>query len=150
MEYIAKNVKKTQKFAREIAKTLKKSDLLLIKGDLGAGKSIFCREIIRFLAKNDDLEVPSPTFTLIQTYDGSDFPISHFDLYRLEDPEDLYEIGWEDALSDGLTLVEWPEKLGHLKPVNRSTFQIAIDPMEGDANARHITVTHTPGKTELS
>lgn len=142
MEYIARNIEKTQKFAQEIAKTLKKNDLLLINGNLGAGKSVFCREIIRFLAKNPELDVPSPTFTLIQTYETPNFPISHFDLYRLEDPDDLYEIGWEDALHDGLTLVEWPEKLGHLKPVKRSVFTVNIETIDCDENARRIIVTH--------
>ena len=143
MEYIAKNIEKTQKFAREIAKTLKKNDLLFINGDLGAGKSVFCREIIRFLSKNDELDVPSPTFTLVQTYETENFPISHYDLYRLEDPDDLYELAWEDALADGLTLVEWPEKLGHLKPVNRSTINIYIEMVEGAPEARKITTTHS-------
>lgn len=148
MEYIAKNIKKTQKFAREIAKTLKKNDLMFINGDLGAGKSVFCRETIRFLSKNHDLDVPSPTFTLVQTYDTDAFPISHYDLYRLEDPDDLYELAWEDSLADGLTLVEWPEKLGHLKPVNRSVMHVYIEMIEGAPDARKITVTYSGSSNE--
>jgi tRNA threonylcarbamoyladenosine biosynthesis protein TsaE len=62
------------------------------------------------------LNVPSPTFTLIQTYNTELGEVYHFDLYRLKSPEELYEIGWEDALSSGILLVEWPERLGYLTP----------------------------------
>jgi len=140
MEYIAKNIAQTEKYAENIAKNLQKSNILLIKGGLGAGKSVFCRKIIRVLSNNNDLEVPSPTFTLVQTYDTPLCPVWHFDLYRLKDPEEIYELGWDDALSGGIMLVEWPERLGHLAPQKRH-FCIDIDIINGEQGARKITMT---------
>ncbi len=106
----------TVQFAAAFAAQLKSNDVVLLYGDLGMGKSVFARSIIRSLCHNKRMAVPSPTFTLVQTYDAQDLSISHFDLYRLAQPEEIYEIGWEDALSSGISLVEWPERLGPLKP----------------------------------
>ncbi len=108
----------TIKVARDFAITLRPRDVVLLQGDLGLGKSVFSRGIIRTLTGDDHLDVPSPTFTLVQTYDTPQGEIYHFDLYRLKSPEELYEIGWEDALSAGILLIEWPDKLEHLKPKN--------------------------------
>lgn len=102
--------------AAEFAATLNPRDIVLLDGDLGMGKSVFSRAIIRALTSNPDLDVPSPTFTLAQTYDTPKGDVWHFDLYRLKDPEELYEIGWEDALTSGILLVEWPERLDYLTP----------------------------------
>jgi tRNA threonylcarbamoyladenosine biosynthesis protein TsaE len=102
--------------AAAFAATLKPRDIILLNGDLGMGKSVFARAIIRALTKHPDLDVPSPTFTLAQTYDTPMGDVWHFDLYRLKDPEELYEIGWEDALSSGIIVVEWPERLDYLTP----------------------------------
>lgn len=102
--------------ATTFAATLKMRDIVLLEGDLGMGKSVFSRAVIRALTGQADLDVPSPTFTLVQTYDSPKGDIYHFDLYRLKDPDELYEIGWEEALSDGVLLIEWPERLGHLMP----------------------------------
>lgn len=103
-------------FAHDFAQSLCAGDVVLLQGDLGMGKSVFARAVVRSLCGDSGLAVPSPTFTLVQHYDGQNFSVVHFDLYRLSDPEDIYEIGWEDALSEGVALVEWPERLGHLKP----------------------------------
>ncbi len=91
--------------------------IFCLSGDLGAGKSVFCRAFIRHMAGDDTLDVPSPTFTLVQTYDsaatdGTALPVYHFDLYRLDHPDDAYELGIEDAFADGICLIEWPDKLG--------------------------------------
>lgn len=102
--------------ARDFAITLRPRDIVLLKGDLGVGKSVFSRGVIRTLTGDEHLDVPSPTFTVVQTYDAPKAEIYHFDLYRLKSPEELYEIGWEDALSGGILLIEWPDKLGYLKP----------------------------------
>ena len=77
------------------------------------------------MTKNNE-EVPSPTFTLLQTYDTPDFPIYHFDLYRLERPQDVYELGIEDAFAEGVSLIEWPNKMGHLLPLKK-VLTIKID-----------------------
>ena len=108
----------TQAEAARVAATMKGGDVLLLEGDLGSGKTVFARALIRALAGDSGLEVPSPTFTLVQTYDTPRGTVWHFDLYRLEEPEEIYEIGWEEALAGGIVVVEWPERLaGHL-PAN--------------------------------
>jgi tRNA threonylcarbamoyl adenosine modification protein YjeE len=116
MNFTTSSEAETVKVATDFAKTLTLKDIVLLKGDLGMGKSVFSRAVIRALSGNMDLNVPSPTFTLIQTYNTELGEVYHFDLYRLKSPEELYEIGWEDALSSGILLVEWPERLGYLTP----------------------------------
>lgn len=102
-------------------------DLYALQGTLGAGKSVFARGFIQALT-GKDTEVPSPTFTLVQTYDTSKGMIWHFDLYRLNTAEDVYETGWEEALAGGITLVEWPQRLGNLLPPHARTIDITITP----------------------
>ena len=94
-------------FARMIAPALQRGDLITLSGDLGAGKTAFARALIRALTDDDQLDVPSPTFTLIQTYETKNFPLLHCDLYRLRDPDELIELGFDDLSDDSLTLVEW-------------------------------------------
>ncbi len=85
--------------------------LISLQGDLGVGKSVFARSFIREFMADSSLNVPSPTFTLVQYYECGDTMLYHYDLYRLEDPEEIYNIGWEDSLSEGISLIEWPERL---------------------------------------
>lgn len=93
---------------------LRPGDLLLLSGDLGAGKTALARAILRALAADPELEAPSPTYTLCQTY-ALQFPVSHFDLYRLSDPSELAELGLDEALEGGVAMVEWPQRgTGHL------------------------------------
>jgi len=108
----------TQAEAARLAAAMKGGDVLLLEGDLGAGKTVFARALIRALADDSALEVPSPTFTLVQTYDTPRGTVWHFDLYRLEEPQEIYEIGWEEALAGGIVIVEWPERLAGLLPRN--------------------------------
>lgn len=108
----------TQAEAARVAAAMKGGDVLLLEGDLGAGKTVFARALIRALAGDSGLEVPSPTFTLVQTYDTPRGIVWHFDLYRLEEPEEIYEIGWEEALAGGIVIVEWPERLAGRLPEN--------------------------------
>lgn len=111
--YSSFNEKDTRYFAAGFARRLMRGDVVLLSGDLGMGKSVFCRAVVRSLCKDDDMEVPSPTFSLVQHYESADgIPVHHFDLYRLDAPDEIFELGWDDALSDGITLVEWPERLG--------------------------------------
>lgn len=103
------------------------------------GKSVFARALIRELTVQPDLEVPSPTFTLVQTYDTIKGPLWHFDLYRIKAPEDVYELGWEDALSEGIVLVEWPSRLNStLAPHNRLEIGFTQSDKKG---GRHLTFT---------
>lgn len=104
----------TESLARQFALSLKKGDVLLLEGDLGAGKTTFARALLRAMGVGG--EVPSPTFTLVQVYETPEFPVYHFDLYRLKQPEEIEEIGFDDALAEGAVLVEWPEKAAAYMP----------------------------------
>lgn len=101
----------TDRLARAMASRLGPGDVLLLDGEIGAGKSHFARALIRVLTRPDE-EVPSPTFTLVQTYDAPGFEIWHADLYRLSHPDEAHELGLLEAFETALCLVEWPERLG--------------------------------------
>jgi len=101
--------------AIHMASLLRIHDVILLKGDLGAGKSTFARALIQALC-GESIEVPSPTFTLVQTYEASLFTLWHFDLYRLKHEEEIYELGLEEAYESGVSLIEWPERLGAFFP----------------------------------
>jgi tRNA threonylcarbamoyl adenosine modification protein YjeE len=104
----------TMRLGEDLAMALVPGDVLALKGDLGAGKSTLARALIRALADDAGLDVPSPTFTLVQSY-GTRVPIHHFDLYRLTSADELGELGFDEALAEGVALVEWPERaLEHL------------------------------------
>ena len=99
----------TLRFGEDMALAVRRGDYLALNGDLGAGKSTFARALIRAIADDAFLEVPSPTFTLVQSYDLR-IPVAHFDLYRIAAAAEIDELGFDEALSDGICLVEWPEK----------------------------------------
>jgi len=115
-KWISKTEEDTAKIAIEIVEILSTPTMICLNGDLGAGKTAFSRAFIRHVLRDKSMVVPSPTYTLVQTY-GDDY-IWHFDLYRLDNPEQLYDIGWEDALIADYCLIEWPERLKNLKPKN--------------------------------
>ncbi len=125
MKYCVHNETETEAVAQTFGKTLKKGDIVALYGTLGAGKTSFCRALIQSLTGNKN-EVPSPTFTLLQTYETKNFLVYHFDFYRLKSPDEAYEIGIEDAFYEGVSLIEWPEKLGNLLPVNHKSIHIKI------------------------
>ena len=127
----------TQELGRRLAAVLQAGDALCLTGPLGAGKSTLARALIRALTTPDE-EVPSPTFTLVQFYETAGFPLAHFDLYRLTDPDEAYEIGLDEALEDGVALIEWPQRLEGRLPPNRLDIDIALD---GDAR-RAVIVGH--------
>ena len=127
----------TRRLANDLAMVLKPGDVVCLSGDLGAGKSTFTRSLVRAFAADPELEVPSPTFTLVQSYEFDRFDLSHFDLYRLEDPEELEELGLEDLLETGAAMIEWPERAEGLLPHGALWMQITQP--EDDTDRRRIT-----------
>lgn len=113
-----------------IAPHLSAGDVVALSGELGAGKTTLARGIIAERARSAGLsqeEVPSPTFSLVQTYEFGDLTLWHFDLYRLKSARDLEEIGWEEALSSGAAIVEWPERAGAMLPRERLDVRLDRD-----------------------
>ncbi|MBO1906760.1 tRNA (adenosine(37)-N6)-threonylcarbamoyltransferase complex ATPase subunit type 1 TsaE [Microvirga sp. 3-52] len=107
----------TERFARILAEELKPGDLVTLSGGLGAGKTTLARALVRTLVGDPELEVPSPTFTLMQVYDGPRCPIVHADFYRLSGGYELVELGWDEMTENAIALVEWPERAEEaLKP----------------------------------
>jgi tRNA threonylcarbamoyladenosine biosynthesis protein TsaE len=112
----------TERLAHRLAAGARMGDVLALEGDLGAGKTTFARAFLQALGVEE--EVPSPTFSLVQVYETGTaatgpLEVWHFDLYRLSAADEVYELGFEQALDEGLCLIEWPERLGHLLPANR-------------------------------
>lgn len=125
---ITKDISETRNFARDFAKTLRAPVTVALHGDLGMGKSEVARTIIQTLCGADTV-VPSPTFTLVQTYIADDVRISHFDLYRINDTSELVEIGLDYAIQNDITLIEWPDIAADMLPEN--TIHINISEYQG-------------------
>jgi tRNA threonylcarbamoyladenosine biosynthesis protein TsaE len=115
----------TARLGAAIARGLRPGEAVCLSGPLGAGKSTLARGLVRALTTPDQ-EAPSPTFTLVQTYPGRDFEIAHFDLYRLTRAEEAFELGLEEALAEGVAIIEWPERLDGALPVDRLEVEIAF------------------------
>ncbi|MEL6689523.1 MAG: tRNA (adenosine(37)-N6)-threonylcarbamoyltransferase complex ATPase subunit type 1 TsaE [Pseudomonadota bacterium] len=125
----------TQRLAAAVAASATAGDCFLLEGPVGAGKTAFSRAFVQSaLGRAED--VPSPTFTLVQTYEAPDFEIWHCDLYRLTSADELIELGLDEAFATAVTLIEWPDRMGDLAPANaqRLTFEVV------DENARRLTV----------
>jgi tRNA threonylcarbamoyladenosine biosynthesis protein TsaE len=127
----------TEDLAARVGSLLRPGDVVALRGDLGAGKTAFARTLIQSLGDPDD-EVPSPTFTLVQTYETPAGSIWHFDLYRLSGPDEVIELGWDEVRADGIALVEWPDRLGSLLPPDRLDIAISFGTTPG---ARRATLT---------
>ena len=130
MKYISQSLEDTQKIAAEFAKTLKKGDVLCMYGDLGAGKTAF----VQGLAKGLGIEehVTSPTFTIVNEYVGV-MPLYHFDVYRIADSDEMYEIGYEEYIyGDGVSVIEWCELIEDILPEKRYEITVSKDYDKGE------------------
>jgi tRNA threonylcarbamoyl adenosine modification protein YjeE len=129
MRVVLADLAATERLARNLAPLLRRGDVLALQGDLGAGKTSFARALLRALGVEGD--VPSPTFTLVQIYDTPAFSIHHFDLYRLKDSSELDELGWDEVLVSGVTLVEWPERAANRLTQGSLTLHFVLDDRGG-------------------
>lgn len=125
----------TRRLGARLAALLGPGDFVGLGGALGSGKTTLARDVIEALA-GTPIEVPSPTFTLVQTYELGRLTLWHVDLYRIEAPGEVIELGLDDALDEGVLLVEWPERLGPLLPADRLDLTLAQGPVE-DARVAH-------------
>ena len=127
----------TARLGEAIARVLRPGDTVCLSGPLGAGKSTLARALVRALTTPGE-DVPSPTFTLVQFYEGPRLKVAHFDLYRLNDPDEAYEIGLDEALDEGAALIEWPERLQGRLPADRLDVEIAL---ADEAEGRRVRMT---------
>ena len=132
---ILANEAATAALGARIAGLLGVGEAVCLSGPLGAGKSTLARALVRALT-TPDADVPSPTFTLAQFYEGPRLKVAHFDLYRLSNPDEAYEIGLDEALDDGAAVIEWPERLAGRLPQDRLDVEIAL---QGDGRAVRLT-----------
>ena len=128
------------RFMRDIALALQPGDMVTLSGDLGAGKTTFARALIHYLAGDPAIEVPSPTFTLMQTYELENFPIVHADLYRVVRSSELVELGFDDLPKDALVLLEWPDRAKGFLPADRLDIAFTMSPKRGET-FRNVRVT---------
>jgi tRNA threonylcarbamoyl adenosine modification protein YjeE len=126
----------TDALAAQVASYVGAGDLVALSGELGSGKTTFARAVIRTLTRDPDLEVPSPTYTLMQIYDGAGFPIVHADLFRINNPSELAELGWEESAEGAVVIVEWPEQAGDALPPDRLDVRIELAPDLGETQRR--------------
>src|SRR5262249_11788243 len=134
------NEQATRRLALDVAAALEPGDLVTLSGDLGAGKTAFARAAIRALADDPALEVPSPTFTLLQTYDLPQFTLVHADLYGVSGSAELAELGFDDLPSGAVVLLEWPDRAAGMLPPNRLDIALTLAPQFG-AEYRHARLT---------
>lgn len=134
----------TARLAARVAELARPGDTILLAGPLGAGKSAFARAFLRHAAADPALEVPSPTYTLVQSYDLPAWRAHHFDLWRLDGPGALRELGWDEAAND-VVLVEWPDRLGGERPTD--ALEVTLIPRGEDP--RRALVTGWPGRLAL-
>lgn len=141
IELTAQGESGTAAIAAAVARVCAAGDVIALSGVLGSGKTVFARGFVRALTGADE-DVPSPTFTLVQIYAAVPAPIYHFDLYRLEDAEEVWELGIEDAFAEGIALIEWPERLGTVLPAARLDVAFAVD--DDDPEIRRLRLQGGP------
>lgn len=140
MVYYSNGPEETAEIAYKFAKSLKPGDVLCMNGDLGAGKTAFVQGLAKGLGISEYLS--SPTFTIVNCYEGT-LPLYHFDVYRIQDPEEMYEIGYEEYVyGDGISVIEWAENIKDILPDKRYDITIEKD-YDKDENYRKITIERT-------
>lgn len=125
-EFVINSENDSDNLALDIAKNLRVGDVIVFYGDLGAGKTYLCRRIIQCLVDDKNLNVISPTYNLLQTYQCKDYEIFHYDLYRLKHYSEIYELDIEEALLNNITLIEWGQLIEHILPPNFYKLNIDI------------------------
>lgn len=136
---ILKDEAATARLGAAIARALRQGEAVCLSGPLGAGKSTLARALVRALTAPAE-DVPSPTFTLVQFYEGPRLKVAHFDLYRLSSPDEAYEIGLDEALDEGAAVIEWPERLKGRLPADRLDIEISLS-AGGDEDGRTAKLT---------
>ena len=136
IKYISHNEEETKKIANSLAKLLQKGDIIILSGDLGAGKTKFTEGILSFFGLED--EISSPTFNIVNEYKTNDINLYHFDIYRLEDIDEFYEIGGEEYFEKGICIIEWGELLNPILP--KDYILIKIEPVENNIYSRLFTI----------
>jgi len=145
MVYKSNSPKETENIARSFAKELKGGEVICLNGDLGVGKTAFVQGLVKALGVTEPIS--SPTFTIVNCYEGN-MPIYHFDVYRIEDCDEMYEIGFEEYVySNGITLIEWSEKIEEILPKNRIEIVISKDFNKHD-DYRTISIERNEAKHE--
>ena len=135
-EYISNSTEETEEIASRLAKELKKGDFVAMFGDLGVGKTAFVRGLARVLAPK--ASVKSPTYTVVNEYRGDEYKLFHFDVYRIEDDDDLYSIGFYDYVRKGISVCEWSENIPWAIP--EGARRVTIERLPDDVNKRRITI----------
>lgn len=136
----------TERLAARVARLARTGDVIGLSGELGAGKTTFARAFIR--ARLGPVEVPSPTFTLVQVYEGAEVTIWHFDLYRIENPGEVNELGLEEALAGGISLIEWPDRLGESELPD--WLELRLEPADSPEARRVRLIGHGPRAAQLA
>ena len=140
MIYSSNSPKETENIAKVIAKELTAGDVICLRGDLGVGKTAFVQGLVKALGVEEPIS--SPTFTIINCYNGN-MPIYHFDVYRIDDCDEMYEIGYEEYVyGDGISVIEWPDKIKEILPEKRYDITISKD-YEKHENFRYIEIEKT-------
>ena len=134
MKVLLNNVGDTIKLGKKIAKIAKKDEIICLKGDLGTGKTTLARSFIKYLTNSN--KVLSPTFPMLLTYEYEDNIIWHYDMYRLKQPGDVWNLSLEDALNNGIIIIEWPEIIEHLLP--KKKIEIIIKDLTNNARSAEI------------
>ena len=135
-EYISNSTEETEEIAVRLANELKKGDFVAMFGDLGVGKTAFVRGLAKVLAPS--ASVKSPTYTVVNEYRGEEYKLFHFDVYRIEDDDDLYSIGFYDYVKKGISVCEWSENIPWAIPENAR--RVTIERLPDDVNKRRITI----------
>lgn len=136
VQYISHSEEETKKFGKNLASKLQKGDIIVLTGDLGSGKTKLTEGILSNF--NLENEISSPTFTIVNEYTNKDVNIYHFDVYRLEDSSEFYEIGGEEYFDNGICIIEWGEMIQDVLP--KSYMQICFEKSDEDENIRILNI----------